>query len=158
MSRRHRTLIHAILLTTIALPATLIWAQKNLEIPVGATIRVRVIDRLSSEEAQVGDTFHGTLDEPIEVNDKVLFPKGSDVMGRVTDAHRTGRLSEPGELDLVLVTISSGTIAESVHVEPLVFKGASHTKSNAHKICGGRVLRAIIGGIARSEEHTSELQ
>ena len=148
MSRRHRTLIHAILLTTIALPATLIWAQKNLEIPVGATIRVRVIDRLSSEEAQVGDTFHGTLDEPIEVSDKVLFPKGSDVMGRVTDVHRTGRLSEPGELDLVLVTISSGTVAESVHVEPLVIKGESHTKSNATKIGGGAVLGAIIGGIA----------
>ncbi len=69
-------------------------------------------------------------------------------MGRVTDAHRTGRLSEPGELDLVLVTISSGTIAESVHVEPLVIKGESHTKSNATKIGGGAVLGAIIGGIA----------
>jgi hypothetical protein len=148
MNRRHRTLMDSILLIMIALPATLVWAQKNLEIPVGATIRVRVVDRLSSEETQVGDTFHGTLDEPIEVNDKVLFPKGSDVMGRVTDVHRTGRLSEPGELDLVLVTVSSGTVAESVHVEPLVIKGESHTKSNATKIGGGAVLGAIIGGIA----------
>jgi hypothetical protein len=148
MNRKNRTLISAILLTMIALPTTFAWGQKNLEIPVGATIRVRVIDRLSSEEAQVGDTFHGTLDEPIEVSDKVLFPKGSDVMGRVTDVHRTGRLSEPGELDLVLVTISSGTVAESVHVEPLMIKGESHTKSNATKIGGGAVLGAIIGGIA----------
>ncbi len=148
MNCKRHTLIDATLLIMIALPATLVWAQKNLEIPVAATIRVRVIDRLSSEEAQVGDTFHGTLDEPIEVSDKVLFPKGSDVMGRVTDAHRTGRLSEPGELDLVLVTISSGTVAESVHVEPLVIKGESHTKSNATKIGGGAVLGAIIGGIA----------
>src|SRR5438067_13011727 len=136
MSRRHRTLIHAILLTTIDLHATVIWAQKNLEIPVGATIRVRVIDRLSSEETQVGDTFHGTLDERIEVNDKVLFPKGSDVMGRVTDAHRTGRLSEPGEVDLVLVTMRSGTIAESVHVESLMRQGEHHATSNPAHIGG----------------------
>jgi len=46
------------------------------------------------------------------------------------------------------VTISSGTVAESVHVEPLVIKGESHTKSNATKIGGGAVLGAIIGGIA----------
>src|SRR2546428_10712587 len=72
----------------------------------------------------------------------------SDVMGRVADADRTGRVSEPGELDLVLVTISSGTVAESVHVEPLVIKGESHTKSNATKIGGGAVPGAIIGGTA----------
>jgi hypothetical protein len=148
MNRKHHTVTSGILVMMITLLATLAWAQKNLEIPTGATIRVRVIDRLSSEESQTGDTFHGTLDEPIEVNDKVLFPKGSDVMGRVTDAHRTGRLSEPGELDLVLVTISSGSVAESVHVEPLVIKGESHTKSNATKIGGGAALGAIIGGIA----------
>src|SRR3989441_11943746 len=112
------------------------------------SITIPVIDRESSREPKVGDTFHVTVVAGIEVNDKVLFPKGSDVMGRVTDAHRTGRLSEPGELDLVLVTISSGTIAESVHVEPLVIKGESHTKSNATKIGGGAVIGAIIGGIA----------
>jgi len=148
MNCKYRTVDSAILLMVITLLASFAWAQKNLEIPTGATIRVRVIDKLSSEESQTGDTFHGTLDEPIEVNGRVLFPKGSDVMGRVTDVHRTGRLSEPGELDLVLVTISSGTVAESVHVEPLVIKGESHTKSNATKIGGGAVLGAIIGGIA----------
>jgi len=147
MNRIHRTVTRATLLTIILL-AAFAWGQKSLEIPAGAIIRVRLIDRLSSEESQTGDTFHGTLDEPVTVNDKVLFPKGSDVMGRITDVRRTGRLSEPGELDLVLVTISSGTIAESVQVEPLLIKGESHTKSNATKIGGGAALGAIIGGIA----------
>ena len=43
-------------------------AQKSLEIPSGTSIRVRMIDNLSSEQTQMGDTFRGTLDEPIEVN------------------------------------------------------------------------------------------
>ena len=94
----------------MALPAR---AQKGLEIPSGTTINVRMIDKLSSEENQTGDTFHGTLDEPIEVNGRELYPKGADVIGRVTDVHPTGRLSEPGELDLVLNTVSSGTVAAS---------------------------------------------
>ena len=62
--------------------------------------------------------------------------------------HPTGRLSEPGELDLVLNTVSSGTVAESIHVEPLVIKGESHSKSNVTKIGGGAALGAVIGAIA----------
>ena len=123
-------------------------AQKSLEIPSGTSIRVRMIDNLSSEQTQTGDTFRGTLDEPIQVNGRELYPKGADVIGRVTDVHPTGRLSEPGELDLVLNTVSSGTVAASIHVEPLVIKGESHAKSNVTKIGGGAALGAVIGAIA----------
>ena len=82
------------------------------------------------------------------MNGKELYPKGADVIGRVTDVHPTGRLSEPGELDLVLNTVSSGTIAASINVEPLVIKGESHAKSNVTKIGGGAALGAVIGAIA----------
>jgi hypothetical protein len=139
------TMLAAFLLALAPLPAS---GQKSLEIPSGTTIRVRMIDKLSSEQNQMGDTFRGTLDEPIEVNGRQLYPKGADVIGRVTDVHPTGRLSEPGELDLVLNTVSSGTVAASIHVEPLVIKGESHTKSNATKIGGGAALGAVIGAIA----------
>jgi hypothetical protein len=132
----------ALLLGAVAVPAG---AQ---EIPSGTTISVRMIDKLSSEENQVGDTFHGTLDEPIQVNGRQLYPKGADVIGRVTDVHATGRLSQPGELDLVLNTVSSGTVAASIHVQPLVIKGESHSKSNVTKIGGGAALGAVIGAIA----------
>ncbi len=123
-------------------------AQKAPEIPSGTTIKVRTIDRLSSEEARIGDNFHATLEEPITVNDKELYPRGADVIGRVVDVHKSGRLTEPGELDLVLNTVSSGAKTSSLRVEPLVMKGDSHGKSNATKIGGGAVLGAIIGAIA----------
>jgi hypothetical protein len=149
MNRKHFSLVSAgltfLLLALSPLPAP---GQKSLEIPSGTLIPVRIIDNLSSEKAQVGDTFRGTLDEAIQVNGKELYPKGADVIGRVTDVHATGRLSEPGELDLVLNTVSSGTVAGSINVEPLVIKGESHAKSNATKIGGGAVLGAVIGAIA----------
>ena len=139
------TVLAAFLLAFAPLPAP---GQKSLDIPSGTSIRVRMIDKLSSEQNQTGDTFRGTLDEPIEVNGRQLYPKGADVIGRVTDVHHTGRLTEPGELDLVLNTVSSGTVAASIRVEPLVIKGESHTKSNATKIGGGAALGAVIGAIA----------
>jgi hypothetical protein len=146
MNRKHLSLLSAgLAFFLLALSAQ---GQKSLEIPSGTSIRVRMIDSLSSEKTQVGDTFRGTLDEAIQVNGRELYPRGADVIGRVTDAHPTGRLSEPGELDLVLNTVSSGTVAASINVEPLVIKGESHAKSNATKIGGGAVLGAVIGAIA----------
>jgi hypothetical protein len=149
MNRKYFQLVSAgltsLLLALVPLPAL---GQKPLEIPSGTSIRVRMIDNLSSEQAQLGDTFRATLDEPIQVNGRELYPKGADVIGRVTDVRATGRLSEPGELDLVLNTVSSGTVAASIHVEPLLIKGESHAKSNATKIGGGAALGAVIGAIA----------
>jgi hypothetical protein len=137
------------LLVALLMAGTLpVRAQSAVEIPSGTTINVRMIDKLSSEVNQTGDTFHGTLDDPIELNGRQLYPKGADVIGRVTDVHPTGRLSEPGELDLVLNTVSSGTVAASIHVQPLVIKGESHSKSNVTKIGGGAALGAVIGAIA----------
>src|SRR5581483_1237913 len=127
---------------------SLAWGQKIPDVPSGTTLRVRVDDKLSSEETQIGDTFHGTLDEPVTVGGRELFPKGADVNGRVTDVHKSGRLSEPGELDLVVTTLSTGRIATSIQTQPLVVKGGSHTKSSATKIGGGAALGAVIGAIA----------
>ena len=144
MNRKYFQLLTLVL----ALAPLAALAQRSLDIPSGTSIRVRMIDNLSSEQTQMGDTFRGTLDEPIEANGRTLYPKGADVIGRVTDVHPTGRLTEPGELDLVLNTVSSGTVAESIHVEPLVIKGESHSKSNVTKIGGGAALGAVIGAIA----------
>jgi len=123
-------------------------AEKAPEIPSGTTIKVRTVDRLSSEDARIGDNFHATLEEPITVGERELYPRGADVTGRVVDVHASGRLSEPGELDLVLSTVTSGGRTSSLRVEPLVMKGESHGKSNATKIGGGAALGAIIGAIA----------
>jgi hypothetical protein len=49
--------------SSVGVGATVALAQKSLEIPSG-TVRVRMIDNLSSEQTQMGDTFRGTLDEP----------------------------------------------------------------------------------------------
>jgi hypothetical protein len=140
--------VRALLLLAVAFLAPPVFADDAPVLPPGTTIKVRMIDKLSSEESQVGDTFRATLEEPIVVNGKILYPKGADVIGRVADAHPSGRLSEPGELDLVLATVSSGSTASSLSVQPLVIKGESHTKSNATKIGGGAALGAIIGAVA----------
>ncbi|HZP17124.1 MAG TPA: hypothetical protein VFB00_04105, partial [Terriglobales bacterium] len=113
------------------------------EIPSGTDVHVRMIDSLTSAQARTGDIFHGTLEEPIVVSGKQVFPKGADVTGTVVAVHESGRLSDPGELSLVLNTISSRGVAASVNVQPLQIKGESHKKNTATKAGGGALLGAL---------------
>jgi hypothetical protein len=140
-----RVMLALLSITLLCLP---VLAEKAPNIPPGTTIQVRMISDLSSEISEAGDTFQGTLEAPITVNGRDLYPKGADVTGRVADVHRSGRLSDPGELNLVLTTVSAGGLTSSLSVEPLVIKGESHTKSNVTKIGGGAALGAIVGAIA----------
>ena len=123
-------------------------AQTYTNIPAGTQLQVRIIEKLSSEQANVGDQFHGTFAAPVVVNGRTLFSKGADVTGEVTNVERSGRLSRPGELHLSLRTVRSGGRTYSVTADPFVIKGESHTKSNVTKIGGGAGLGALIGAIA----------
>jgi outer membrane lipoprotein SlyB len=116
-------------------------------IPAGTELQVRITEKLSSETANIGDEFHGTLVAPVIVKGRRLFSKGADVTGEVVNVERSGRLSRPGELDLALRTVRSGGRTYAVAAQPFVIKGQSHTKSNVTKIGGGATVGAIIGAI-----------
>jgi hypothetical protein len=117
-------------------------------IPAGTQVEIRIIDSISSETAREGDTFQATLEQEIVANGRTLYPRGADVTGTITRAHRSGRLSDPGELELVLNSISTGGRPYPINTQPWSIKGESHTKSNASKIGGGAALGAIIGAVA----------
>src|SRR6266581_1017467 len=72
MNRKIFPVATAVLLSLLMV-AFPVRAQTSLEIPSGTTIKVRIIDKLSSEQTQMGETFHGTLDEPIAVNGRELY-------------------------------------------------------------------------------------
>src|SRR5437764_4823623 len=68
--------------------------QTNL-IPAGTTLSVRVNDTLSSETTTEGSQFTGTLASDLTTSDgRIIFPRGSDITGRVTVSHPSGRVSD----------------------------------------------------------------
>jgi hypothetical protein len=118
-------------------------------IPAGTALSVRVNDSLSSETTQEGSQFAGTLAADLTTSDgRVIFPRGSNITGKVTSAKPSGRVSDSGELDLTVTSISSGSQSADLRVTPYEIKGQSHTRSNTEKIGGGAALGAIIGAIA----------
>lgn len=116
-------------------------------IPAGTAVEARITEHLTSQKAKPGDMFHGTLVSPIVVNGRVLYPKGTSVTGQVTAVHPSGRLSDPGVLELVLTSVGTGKSTSHLTTDSFKIKGESHTKSNITKIGGGTAAGAILGGI-----------
>ena len=135
------------IVTAILICSSLLNAQRrssaSWSIPAGTPINVRINENLSSEDSRPGDRFTGVLTQPLIVNGRTAFPAGTDVGGQITSAKKSGRLSDPGVLELMLVSIGNTNVSS----QPFVIKGVSHTKSNVTKIGGGAAAGAIIGGI-----------
>lgn len=125
-------------------------SASGVTIPSGTRVTVRITENLSSAKTKVGQVFHGSLTAPIMANGRVIYAKGALVTGNVIAVHPSGRLSDPGVLDLKLLSVGTGRSYSALNTDVFRVMGESHTKSNVEKIGGtaaaGTVLGAIFGG------------
>ena len=78
---RNRFAVLILILTIVATALPLSAATATL--PPGTKLQVRITERVSSDTARPGETFHGTIAQPVVVNGKTLFNKGTEVKGEV---------------------------------------------------------------------------
>lgn len=83
-------------------------------VPAGAQIKVRLTSNLSSETAQVGDPWSGTLAAALTVGDREIIPAGAPVHGAVTGAHPAG-LGTRAMLDLAIQDVSVAGASHLLH-------------------------------------------
>jgi hypothetical protein len=123
-------------------------APKKVTIPSGTTMAIRLVDAISSETAQPGQTFRATLDTPLASEGDVAIPSGYDVQGHVVDVKSAGKFAGKSELVLQLDRISVGGKSYSIQTDQYRRQGNSRTTNTAEKVGAGAVIGAIIGGIA----------
>jgi hypothetical protein len=120
----------------------------TVTIPDGADIPIRLADTLDSATAQPGQTFHGTLAQPITVGDQVVLPVGADVEGRVVEAQNAAHFKGASSLTLQLTRLSVNGKSYELQTDQWSKQGTARGKNTAEKVGGGAALGAIIGGIA----------
>jgi len=69
------------------------------ELMAGTTMRVRLVERLSSTESAKGEPFHGQVASDVMQDGKVLIPAGAGIEGRVS-AVTSGHLGGHGSFRL----------------------------------------------------------
>jgi len=127
-------------------------APTPLVIPAGTSITIRLQQGLSSASSVAGERFEAVLDQPLVVQDQTVVPVGTEVLGHVVVARRSGRLRHPGELALTLDAIVINQQSVPIVTSDIVARGASHKRRDLGWIGGGTGGGALIGALAGGGE------
>jgi hypothetical protein len=103
---------------------------------------------LSTAQDRPGDRFTATLVEPVTVDGRTAFHKGTQVTGLVEESAPAGRFKGQAHLMLALesIQVDGRTLALSTSVKTR--NGRRRKKHNALWIGGGSGSGALIGGLA----------
>jgi hypothetical protein len=117
-------------------------------LPAGTNLVVRMIDAVDSETGHVGQTYAGSLDQPVTVNGVTAIPRGADVTVKLVDSKESGKLTGRAELTLDVASVRvDGKMVDIYTVS--VQRESDSRGARTAKVAGGTAaVGAIIGAIA----------
>ncbi len=121
---------------------------RQVTVPKGTPVSIRMIDAVDSASAHVGETFKASLDSPIVVDNETVFPKGAEVYVKLTKVESAGRLSGKSELQLQLDRIFLGDKSYTLESNTFENTGASQGARTARSAGLGAAIGAAIGAIS----------
>lgn len=119
----------------------------KVTVPAGTQLSIRLTDEVSSEKAQVGDVFHGSISAPVTIDEQTIIPTTADVEGRVVEVKSAGRFAGQSVLTLELTKLTMNGRSYNLQTSQWTKSGNGRGKSTATKVGGGAAVGAILGGI-----------
>jgi hypothetical protein len=128
------------------------------DLPKNTKLEIKLEEMLSSDLSQTGQKFRATLNKTVGSSDVILLEKGAPIEGVVKYAEPTYNYRQPGELDLELVSITSGgrtyflqtnTIMLAGKPSPIDPRTGRPTESGSRK---GDLARGALGTIGGNRD------
>jgi len=123
-------------------------APRHVTIPLGTSVRIRMIDSVDSSTDQVGQQFRASLEAPIVVEDEVIVPQRVDVFVKLMQAKSSGKIQGQSELQIQLDHLQFQGKPYPLESSTYEQKGESRGKDTVKKVGIGTALGAAIGAIA----------
>lgn len=117
-------------------------------IPSGTVLTVRLGEAVGSKISQPGQSFSGTLAQPVAVGGRNVIPAGATVSGTVVDAKPLGRFKGGAVLELKLDSVNVHGTDRPVQTAAVTRTQSGKGKRTAVMAGGGAGLGALIGGLA----------
>ncbi len=122
-------------------------AYRDVTVPAGTSIPVRITETLNSKTTEEGASFNGTVARDVVAGGVVVIPSGSAVSGRVTDAKDAGHFKGHSALTIELTSVRRRGVLTSLSTDPYTVEGKNRGKNSAIKIGGGAAAGALLGGL-----------
>jgi len=120
---------------------------RNIVLPVGTSLPVRITQTLDSATTQSGDKFTGVIASDVVVDGQVVLAQGAPVTGRVDEAKDAAHFKGSSLLTISLTSISQRGERIDCTTEQYSKEGSGRGKNTAVKAGGGAAVGAILGGI-----------
>lgn len=126
--------------------------SREVTIPAGTVLRVRVDRAFGSDLSRVEDSVHATLAQPVVVNGRTVVPAGSAVSGYVSDAVRPGRVKGRGRVAVRFTSLRPSGDDEAYRIRTRAWTAVAPAtkKKDALTIglpaAGGAIVGGLIGG------------
>jgi hypothetical protein len=118
--------------------------EPGVTLAQGTGIKVAMSAHLTSETAQPGDTWTGTVKEPVVVGDKVVIPAGSTVNGVISGALPAAKGSRAVlVLGVRSIDANGRTYAVSASADSII--AGSTRARNVGAVAGGAAAGALLG-------------
>jgi hypothetical protein len=121
---------------------------RDVTIPAGTVVPVRITETLDSKTAQTNDAFHGALAADLGTQGVIALRRGAPVVGRVVDAREAAHFKGQSLLSLELTDIQRGGQKIPLTTDAYTKQGTARGKNTATKAGGGAAFGAIIGALA----------
>ncbi len=121
----------------------------SVSLPAGTALVVRTTTALSTKTQEAGETFTAHLEQPLVLDGREIFPKGTEVEGRIVESDKGGRVKGRATLSVQLTRLDTAggrgiQISTGTHT-----REANATKrKDAAKVGIGSGIGAAIGAIA----------
>lgn len=155
------------------LPAVLLLAAQvgaptpaidEVVVPAKTEIFIRIQRTINTKTARTGDKFHGLVEVPVTVEDQIVIPEDSYIIGYVDLSREGGRFKGKAQLRLIFdsVILPSG-ITRGIRAavqsaegqrrpegdeEGTLEAGGSQTAETAGGAAGGGVTGGVVGGLS----------
>ncbi len=124
-------------------------SPREVTLPAGYRLAVRLVDAISTDYHSVGDAFTAYLDEPLVVNGLTIAEKYARVDGRVVESRRGGRIKGRAGMWLELVRLHAKDGQQvNISTAPLGREAKSSIKQDARKIGILTGIGAAVGAVA----------
>lgn len=122
--------------------------ERDITIPAGTAITVRLGETLSSKSSQTGQSFSATVAEPVSVEGKTVIERGAAARGVVVDAKDIGHFKGQARLEIRLESVTIHGKEHTIHTSDVARVVKGKGKRSAGFIGGGAAAGALIGALA----------